>query len=265
MTIRMPAVSGAFYPAETHQLHHQLATFLGQANFDADSRTPTMLVVPHAGYVYSGQIAAKAYALLKNHRDAYRRVVVLGPSHRVALHGIAVAEHATFRTPLGDIKLDQIAISRLTDLPGVDVRTDAHALEHSLEVQLPFLQTLLDDFLLVPLVVGQSSVELVREAIEAVWDEQTLLVVSTDLSHFLYDADANRVDANTIQKILHCETSLLGEEACGHHPLNGALAFAKGRGWLVEPVAKGNSGDITGDKERVVGYASFAVYDGAGS
>ncbi|TCS40824.1 AmmeMemoRadiSam system protein B [Reinekea marinisedimentorum] len=259
MSVRQPAVAGTFYNANAEELQQEIQAFLANIQEAPPKAAPAMLIVPHAGYVYSGQIAAFAYAQLKGHEDAYNRVIVLGPSHRVLLEGIAISSDNRFETPLGQIHCDTSAIARLSNLPFVAYRHDAHLLEHSLEVQLPFLQTLLGEFELIPLVVGGIDPPQLIAALESIWDEKTLLVVSTDLSHFHRDAPARAIDENTIHKILQYDPDIEGFEACGHFPLAGALGFAQQRGWDIQLLTKGNSGDIFGDKSRVVGYASFSL------
>ena len=256
MSVRAPAVAGLFYPASADLLRRDVESLLFQAA-SAPVATLHALIVPHAGYVYSGPVAAKAYALLRNRR--YERVLLLGPSHRVALRGLALPTVERFATPLGEVPLDVDCLQRLSQLPGVERRDDAHALEHSLEVQLPFLQAVLDDFRLVPLVVGQAPPEQVEDVLDEAIDEHTLTVVSTDLSHYHGYVEAKALDADTVGLIETCNSGLEGGQACGAHPLNGFLRYAVRRAWTVRALDVRNSGDTAGDKRRVVGYASFAV------
>jgi AmmeMemoRadiSam system protein B len=215
------------------------------------------LIVPHAGYVYSGSVAAHAYALLRG--AAFERVVLLGPSHRVALQGVALPTVSRFRTPLGDVMLDTDCMRKLGRLSGVEQRDDAHAMEHCLEVQLPFLQTVLNEFRLIPAVVGLTSSKQIEDLLDAAVDERTLVIISTDLSHYHDYASARVLDARTVARIEARDAALDGEEACGACPLNGFLRYASRRGWKVSLLAARNSGDACGDRRRVVGYASFVV------
>lgn len=258
---RPAAVAGMFYPANPHELDRAVRGFLAQANPLDAPRPPKALIVPHAGYVYSGPIAASAYVQLAGLAGRIRRVVLLGPTHRVYVRGMALPDADTFATPLGPVPLDQAAMRSLADLPYVGKNAAAHQLEHSLEVQLPFLQEVLGDFALVPIAVGEASADEVAEVLERLWDgDETLIVVSSDLSHYLPDAIARRVDAATAQGVLALDPRLSHEQACGATPVNGLLLAARRHG--LQPVALDlrNSSDTAGDPERVVGYAAFAFY-----
>ncbi|MBT8145915.1 MAG: AmmeMemoRadiSam system protein B, partial [Gammaproteobacteria bacterium] len=218
------------------------------------------LVVPHAGYIYSGPVAATAYKLLLPRREQISRVVLLGPSHRVPFYGMAIPTAEQFRTPLGDILLDQEALKRIEGLPGVARRDDAHAWEHSLEVQLPFLQSVLQDFTLIPIVVGGADANEVAKVLETLWGgEDTLIVISSDLSHFKTYGDARITDRATTQLIEQKQDTLVGEQACGCYPLNGLLRLASEKGLQVRTLDLRNSGDTAGPKNQVVGYGSYAV------
>ena len=263
-SIRAAAVAGMFYPGEPRALAAEIACFLGDAEGELAPRLafPKALVVPHAGYVYSGAIAARAYQELAAARGIVRRVVILGPAHRVAVRGLAAPSVDAFETPLGRVALDHAALRALTDLPQV-VRSDsAHALEHALEVQLPFLQTVLGEFSLVPLAVGMASVAEVAEVLERLWGgAETLLVISTDLSHYHAYLEARRIDSATLARIAARATDIDHDEACGATPLNGLLACARKRDIPVRLLAACNSGDTAGGKDSVVGYSSFALYE----
>lgn len=261
MTIRQPAVAGTFYPQDPVTLSTEVDNFLKNASVSDPGVRPNMLIVPHAGYIYSGAFAANAYERLRPFAHSWQRVLLLGPSHRVAVRGIALSTAQQFLTPLGSISLAQNALQPLSDQPWVEPNDRAHRDEHSLEVQLPFLQRVLGDFELIPLVVGSATSEQVCETIERLYDNTTLVVISTDLSHFQSDHHARQTDARTCEKILNFRTSLSGEEACGHNPLNGALLFAHRQGWSIDLVAQGNSGKVSGDLDRVVGYAAFTLTD----
>ncbi|MCX7962626.1 MAG: AmmeMemoRadiSam system protein B [Burkholderiales bacterium] len=259
--MRPAAVAGLFYPGERAALGAELQAFLaGVEPGEPRICAPKAIVVPHAGYIYSGRVAAAAYDAVCAGRGQIARVVLLGPVHRVPVRGIALAAADAFETPLGRVPVDREALGVLRGLPQVRVSAAAHAPEHSLEVQLPFLQAVLGDFALVPLAVGDASVEEVAEVIERLWGgPETLVVVSTDLSHYLDYETARRVDAATLARIAACATDIGHEEACGATPLNGLLAVARRRGLAVRLLAACNSGDTAGGRARVVGYAAFAL------
>jgi AmmeMemoRadiSam system protein B len=228
----------------------------------AQAAVPKALIAPHAGYVYSGPIAANAYARLAPARDIISRVVLLGPTHRVAVRGLAVPAARQFVTPLGTVEIDAEAIERLRELPQVVVSDEAHALEHSLEVHVPFLQTVLGSFKLVPLAVGHADADEVAEVVEALYGgPETLIVVSSDLSHYLPYGEAQRVDRATCEAILALRTDIDHEQACGATPVAGLALAARRKGLRPELIDVRNSGDTAGDRGRVVGYASFAFYE----
>jgi len=260
-TVRAPAVAGAFYPGATATLEAQVAALLAAATPPRQQR-PKALIAPHAGYVYSGPVAANAYALLAPFRSDYSRVVLLGPAHRAYLRGLALPAADAFATPLGEIALDREAIAAIGHLPQVCVSDDAHAHEHSLEVHLPFLQRALAGFTLVPLAVGEASAEEVAEVLGLLWgDDRTLIVISSDLSHYLPYAQARTIDEQTARMVLSLAPQLNHQQACGATPVNGLLLEARRRGLAPELLDLRNSGDTAGDKNSVVGYASFAFYD----
>jgi MEMO1 family protein len=262
--VRPAAVAGLFYPGEPQSLALEVQELLdGVEHLEPRLGFAKALVVPHAGYVYSGPVAASAFDGLASARGIVRRVVVLGPVHRVPVRGLALPSAAAFSTPLGSLPIDRDAVRTLQDLPQV-VRSDsAHALEHSLEVQLPFLQKTLGDFSLVPLAVGSASVAEVAQVIERLWGgPETLIVVSTDLSHYHGYADARRIDGSTIARIAAFATDLDHAEACGATPLNGLLSVAKSKRLSIRLLAACNSGDTAGGKTKVVGYSSFGLYEG---
>jgi AmmeMemoRadiSam system protein B len=220
---------------------------------------PKALIVPHAGYIYSGAIAATAYVTLRPHAAQIRRVVLLGPTHRVAVRGLALPAADAFETPLGRVMLDASAAAEIARLPQVTVSAEAHALEHSLEVQLPFLQSVLSDFTLLPLAVGMTTAEEVAEVLETVWGgEETLIVVSSDLSHYLPYSDAQRVDNETAQSILKLRQPIAHDHACGGTPVSGLIIAAQQHHLTPHLLDLRNSGDTAGTRDQVVGYASFA-------
>jgi len=256
---RPAAVAGLFYPDSPIELKHTLTDLLANAKVTTLARPPKALIVPHAGYIYSGAVAASAYARLGDLRGRIRRVVLLGPTHRVYVRGLALPEAERFATPLGEVQLDREGMQQLSGLPQVTQSAAAHQMEHSLEVQLPFLQQVLGDFKLLPLAVGEATAAEVAEVLETVWGgDETLIVISSDLSHFLPDAVARKVDGGTVDAILALNSHLNHEQACGATPVNGLLLAARKHG--LRPVALDvrNSSDTAGDPERVVGYASFA-------
>ena len=258
-TVRPAAVAGLFYPGQAAVLRAQIDGELAAVDAGSTELPPKMLLVPHAGYVYSGPIAARAYATLAGARGRIRRVVLLGPAHRVALRGLAAPTASAFETPLGRVPVDQAAIASLADLPQLSRRDDAHAAEHSLEVQLPFLQSVLGDISLVPLLVGHATPAEVAEVIERLWGgDETLILISSDLSHYLPYAQARAVDGATIDQVLRLDPALAHEQACGATPLGGALLAARRHGLQPRLLDLRNSGDTAGDRARVVGYAAVA-------
>jgi AmmeMemoRadiSam system protein B len=256
--IRKPAVAGQFYPDSADQLRLAVQSMLNAAE-PVSGPAPKALVVPHAGYIYSGSTAAKAYGRLIPHRDRYRRVILLGPCHYAAIKGIAASQADTFQTPLGDIPLAPAAGIHPAVLPF----EAAHVREHSLEVQLPFLQTLLAKFDLLPLSVGDTSPEVVAAVIDTLWNgADTLLVISTDLSHFLTYDEAVRIDRQTCSAIERMDVSGISHSnACGAVALCGLLLAAQRRRMRIETIELKNSGDTSGDRSRVVGYGSWALYE----
>jgi AmmeMemoRadiSam system protein B/AmmeMemoRadiSam system protein A len=264
-SLRPAAVAGMFYPGNARALAQEVDDLLGGAEALAPRvGFPKAIVVPHAGYIYSGGVAAAAYDAVRPARGIVRRVVLLGPVHRVPVRGLATVSDEAFATPLGPVPIDREALAALEDLPQVVTSDPAHALEHSLEVQLPFLQQTLGDFRLVPFAVGTASVAEVAQVIERLWGgPETLIVISTDLSHYHGYAEAKQIDGETISRISSFATDLDHEEACGATPLNGLLHVSKTRNLSLRLLAACNSGDTAGGKDRVVGYSSFGLYEGA--
>jgi hypothetical protein len=259
MRTREAAVAGMFYPAGARELASQVNALMARQCGPAEP--PKALIAPQAGYVYSGPGAAAVYSRLRG-AEAIRRVVLVGPSHRVAFSGLAVPDAQVFVTPLGAIRIDDDAVERLLALPSVSRRADAHMLEHSLEVQLPFLQMALGEFLLTPVVIGNASTNAVATAMEAVWGgPETLIVVSSDLSHYHRYEEAVVIDKATSGAILDLRGGLAPEQACGCVGINALLAVAKRRGLTIEEVDRRNSGDTAGPRDQVVGYASYALYE----
>ena len=256
-SVRTPAVAGMFYPADQQELHTMVGAFLREAK-PAD-HAPKAMIVPHAGYIYSGPIAASAYARLSSARDQIKRVVLLGPSHQVALYGLAMSSAEQFATPLGNIPIDKNALSQISDLPQVKILDQAHEMEHSLEVHLPFLQEVLSDFTLVPLVVGDTTPNEVAEVLERLWGgPETLIVVSSDLSHYNDYVTAQTQDKRTSSAIENLQPEKIQyDDACGRIPVNGLLTLARKLGLHATTIDLRNSGDTEGDRDRVVGYGAY--------
>jgi len=255
-----------FYPGEPRALAAELDDLLGGVpHLEPRLGFPKALIVPHAGYIYSGEIAARAYDELAPARGIVRRVVLLGPVHRVPVRGLAIPGADAFATPLGSVPIDRDALRAVQDLPQVVASDAAHALEHSLEVQLPFLQKVLGAFTLVPFAVGTASVPEVAAVLERLWGgPETLIVVSTDLSHYHAYDEAKRIDGGTLERVRGCATDIDHDEACGATPLNGLLSVAKKRQMSVQLLAACNSGDTAGGKGQVVGYGALALREGEG-
>jgi hypothetical protein len=258
---RPPAVAGMFYPGDPATLARHVDDALAAARRACDV-PPKALIAPHAGYVYSGPIAANAYASLEPLRDTIRRVVLLGPCHRVAVRGLALPSADAFDTPLGRVPVDREAVEALAGLPQVVVSGAAHAQEHSLEVQLPFLQRMLRDFAIVPLAVGDATAGQVADVLDRLWGgRETLILISSDLSHYHRYDDAARIDRATAEAILALDPALDHEQACGATPIAGLVTIARRRGLAVRLLDLRNSGDTAGDRRRVVGYAAFAFLE----
>ncbi len=258
--IRRPAVAGTFYPGSAEELEAVVRACLAGAD-TPDGPAPKALIAPHAGYLYSGPVAASAYARLAALRSRVTRVVLLGPAHRVPCRALAAPGCDAFATPLGPVALDREALERALSLPQVETLDAAHAQEHSLEVHLPFLQTVLDDFRLVPFVVGDAAPSEVDEVLELLWGgPETLLVVSSDLSHYHDYATARRMDAETSRAIEALDPDAIGsEQACGRIPVQGLLLAARRHGLHARAVDVRSSGDTAGPREQVVGYGSYVL------
>jgi AmmeMemoRadiSam system protein B len=256
---RQPAVAGSFYPANPQQLHLMLEHYLKEAA--TAEKVPKAIIAPHAGYIYSGQIAASAYARLIKAHDRITRVVLVGPSHRVAFTGLAVSGAQTFSTPLGEIFVDQVAVQTIAQLPFVGYLEQAHAYEHSLEVHLPFLQEVLDNFKIVPIVAGDASAEQVCQVLDLLWGgDETLIVISSDLSHYYDYATAQQMDKSTSQTIERLQYEQLApESACGKVPVSGLLKLAQKKSLAITTIDLRNSGDTAGNKTSVVGYGAYVI------
>ncbi|MAH84207.1 MAG: hypothetical protein CBB68_07660 [Rhodospirillaceae bacterium TMED8] len=259
--IRQSAVAGQFYPNEPDELSAVVKNYIDQAPV-YHTRVPKALIAPHAGLAYSGAIAASAYKHLEPSRRTINRVVLLGPCHRVALHGIALSDANMFATPLGKIPIDKKTFFQLEQMQQVSILNEPHRLEHSLEAHLPFLQTMLDSFTLVPLVVGVTPAETVADVLEAIWGgSETLIVISSDLSHYLDYKSARRMDRATCKAIENLDPENIEKNgACGRYPIRGLLTLAKRRNLDVHTVDLRNSGDTAGHKARVVGYGAWLFF-----
>ena len=259
-TVRQPAVAGLFYPSNADQLASDISQFLLASHPLDKLPPPKAFIVPHAGYAYSGSVAAEAYAQLNSYRRHIKQVIILGPAHRVALQGLAIMDVQYFRTPLGDIAQDNRLCEELLELPQVNVLDQAHWQEHSLEVQLPFLQTVLEDFSVVALAVGDSTASEIEQVLNKVWGgPETLIVISSDLSHYKDYQTATYVDRSTCEAIEKLDIEHIDyQQACGCVGVKGLLRAARRRDMQVTTLALCNSGDRGGDKEHVVGYGSWA-------
>jgi len=262
MSVRPAAVANLFYPGSPSALRAFIASTLNAASTQLPSNLPVpkAMIVPHAGYIYSGQTAAFAYLLLQ--QTNIKRVVLLGPAHRVPFYGMTLSGDDAFATPLGDVQLDTAARQTLLEQPEIAISDAAHAQEHALEVQLPFLQSVLADFSLVPICIGSVQPESVQHAIEPLWqDKGTLFVISSDLSHYHPYAGARALDQDSIEAILNLRGPLHHEQACGATGINALLPLARRFELTPKLLDYRNSGDTAGDKDRVVGYASIAFFE----
>lgn len=260
--VRPPAVAGTFYPGDPQALTAAVTDALREAAATSPAGPlPPAIIAPHAGYVYSGPVAASAYARLVPARGQVERVVLVGPAHTVALDAIATSSADGFATPLGVVAIDTDARDRLLRTGKVIVSDRAHAGEHSLEVHLPFIQVALGDVAILPLVVGQVASSLVADVLEEVWGgAETLVVVSSDLSHYHDHRTAQTLDRRTAAAIVAKEPEQLGrDDACGLYPLRGLLVAARRRGLDIELLDLRTSADTAGDPDRVVGYGAFVV------
>ena len=257
--IRPAAVAGSFYPASSSALLSTIEQAFKHAVPVVHTRCPKALILPHAGFVYSGAIAASGYQYLLPYRERIRRVVLIGPSHRVGFHGLALSSADYFETPLGTVKIDQNAQQLLLEMEGVQIIDEAHTNEHSLEVQLPFMQHVLDDFTLIPIVTGDAQPELVARVIETLWGgPETIIIVSSDLSHFHGYETAKRLDVCTSKAITSLDYKQVhSNDACGCIGVRGLLYFAQHHRLAASIIDVRNSADTAGDKESVVGYGSY--------
>lgn len=256
---RPTAVAGMFYPDSPQQLKTMIEQSLNQASSSVQIQQPKVLIVPHAGYIYSADIAANAYQYLKPFVNDIHHIVLIGPSHRVAFPGLALSSADYFETPLGDVEINSQARQKLMELEGIDIIDQAHVKEHSLEVQLPFLQHIINRFTLSPIVAGNASPQLVAEAIQLLWGgPETVIIISSDLSHYHDYQAAQVLDQTTTQAILDFDINKIdSQQACGCVGIRGLLHFAHQHPLKASLVDLRNSGDTAGDKDRVVGYGAY--------
>jgi MEMO1 family protein len=256
-TVRKPAVAGLFYPDDAQELRSMLKSYLDSVKVEGP--VPKAVIVPHAGYIYSGPVAASAYALVAHGRNHIKRIILLGPSHRVPFDGLAAPHADAFETPLGTIPVDKGSIKEIISLPQVQYMDEAHQQEHSLEVQLPFLQEVVDDFVIVPLAVGDASSIEVGAVLDRLWGgPETLIVVSSDLSHYHDYETARKIDTTTTQAIESLQPERVHpDRACGCYPINGLLTVARRCQMTAKTVDLRNSGDTAGPRDQVVGYGAY--------
>ena len=268
--IRPPAVAGFFYPGDKAALQADVRRYLDEAERVIPAKgtaVPKAIIVPHAGYKYSGLTAAAAYRALEPARGTIKRVVMMGPCHRVAVRGLALSSADAFRTPLGDVAIDKDAVAAISSLPQVQIFDATHKDDHALEVHLPFLQVVLGDFKIVPMIVGDARTEEVAEVLQKLWDgPETLILISSDLSHYLAYGEAQKMDEATRQAIERLDSdALVGNMACGRHSIRGLLQVARARGMTIATADVRNSGDTAGPKDKVVGYGSWLLHEKAGT
>lgn len=259
--VRQAAVAGMFYPDDENELRSMIKRYLEQAT-PKPGPAPKAIIAPHAGYIYSGPVAANAYINLLGAAESIEKVVLLGPSHRVPIRGLAASSATHFATPLGLIPVDTESVKSVCEFPQVKINDNAHAMEHSLEVHLPFLQLVLNEFSIIPLVVGQTSPEEVDQVLTRLWDgPATLLVISSDLSHYHDYETAQRLDSETSRAIETLDYPQINyENACGRDPVNGLLHLAKRFGMHAETIDLRNSGDTAGPHDKVVGYGAYLFH-----
>ncbi len=256
MNIRHAAVDGMFYPKGANQLKNEVNQYINTASAQFE-RSIKAMIAPHAGYMYSGAIAGTAYKALQNCIENFQRVILLGPAHRERFEGVAHADANQFETPLGCIETDSATINTLETQGLVFGYPLAHRDEHCLEVQLPFIQVLSNELKIIPLLVGEASPQEVCNLLQSIWQPTDLILVSSDLSHYLPYAEAVHKDGLTSEKICGFDAKINGSEACGCRAIGGLLIFAKQKGWKIECLDLRNSGDTAGDKSRVVGYGAY--------
>lgn len=262
--VRYPAVAGSFYPQSPKELRKMITTLLDYGKISEPKEPPVALIVPHAGYIYSGPIAADAFKVVRDYKQNWKKVAVIGPAHFVYMNGFGLPSADFFRTPLGDVEICPELVSRLLEVGGVAINDEAHIQEHSIEVQIPFLQCVLEDFQLVPILVGDVSEGQMESLLQILFKEKDLLVIlSSDLSHYFDYQTACQIDLLTTRAIEALKPERVsGEQACGAKAIRGLLRVVSKLGLVIQTITLANSGDTAGDKNRVVGYGAYAVYSG---
>ncbi|NVJ59866.1 MAG: AmmeMemoRadiSam system protein B [Gammaproteobacteria bacterium] len=260
LSSRPTAVAGLFYPDDPQELTEAVENYIEQGK-DSDLPDVKALITPHAGYIYSGAIAGSAYKALIHRKEPIERVILFGPAHRLGFKGVADSQCVSFRSPLGEISLDRETLDSLVEQRLVKAFAQSHSEEHCLEVQLPFLlKSISNNFKLIPLLVGDETSDKVATLLEQIWMPTDLIVVSSDLSHYLPYEQANERDQQTTESICQLEKNISGFQACGSRPIVGLNIFAAKKGWEVRCLDRRNSGDTAGDKQRVVGYGAYALF-----
>ena len=257
--LRPAAVAGLFYPGAAAELRPMVEGFLREGVPTEPGYSPKAVIAPHAGFVYSGPVAGSAFRCFAEEAEKIRRIVLVGPAHRVPVRGLALPGQDAFETPLGTVAVDQGLVGRISGMPEVSTNTAAHAPEHCLEVELPFLQLVLGSFSILPLLVSHASAEDVARVLDRVWGgAETRIVISSDLSHYLSYEAAREVDRGTAGRVVDLQRPIEEHQACGAAAINGLLAAARDRHLAPRLLDLRNSGDTAGDRMRVVGYGSFS-------
>ncbi len=259
--IRPAAVAGRFYPGNSTELATTVRGYLDAVSYSDLGPAPKAMIVPHAGYIYSGPVAATAYARLRHKAGVITRVVLIGPAHTLWIDGMAVPSATAFATPLGDVPVDRAAISQILDLPGIEMNDEPHIREHALEVHLPFLMECLGAFSLVPILAGDSAPGEIARVLDCLWGgPETLIVVSSDLSHYHDYETATKMDSATTLAIEALDGDALEQDqACGSVPIQGLLKLARQKGMSVHAIDQRNSGDTAGPRDEVVGYGAYVL------
>ncbi len=260
--VRLSAVAGYFYPSNKEVLIKEIQNFLEKAT-QYSNQKPYALIVPHAGYIYSGSVASLGYKSLIPYKEEYKKILILGPSHFVSLHGLAYPAFEYFETPLGKLQLDQNLIESLREFDFILENSPSHSQEHSIEVQLPFIQFIFGNIPIVPLTFGKIRPEKINILLRKIWNPEILVIVSSDLSHYYSYEDAKKLDKKTSQAIENLDPDSIGyEQACGRVGIQGLLLFAKEKNWKAKLLDLRNSGDTAGSKDRVVGYGVWSFFGG---
>lgn len=258
--IKKPAVAGAFYPDEPDILNNMVEHLFDAITWAGSS--PKAIIAPHAGYIYSGIAAACAYQCLEM-MPYIKNIILVGPSHYIAFNGVAYSDYDTFITPLGELFVNTNLIQQIAKLPATQHFNDAFSREHCLEVQFPFLQKKLNEFTIVPLLVSGANKQTVASVLEALWgDKETLVIISSDLSHYHDYLTAQQLDSETSQAIVNLDADNIKEDsACGRIAIRGLLHLAKQKKMQAKKILQINSGDTAGDKQRVVGYGAYHFFE----